>query len=95
MRVRFFGSLAFFLIRRASPVLCRMFAPAVDAALYTILLPLWATVFFLLVRCFRAMFTALLLLAVFRNITEFVTFKTLANSDNSIIRLAVENFRIL
>jgi hypothetical protein len=72
-----------------------MLAPAVDAALYTIFLPLWATVFFLLVRCFRAISTALLLFAVFRDITEFVTLKTLADPDNSIVRLAVENFRIL
>jgi hypothetical protein len=95
MRVRFSGSLAFFFIRRASPVLCRMLAPAVNAALCTTFLPLWATVFSLLVRCSRAVFTALLLFAVFRDITEFVIFKTLANSDNSIVRLAVESFRIL
>jgi hypothetical protein len=95
MRVRFSGSLAFFLVRRASPVSCRMLAPAVDAALCITLLPLWATVFFLLVRCFRAVFITLLLLAVFRDMTEFVTFKTLANSDNNIVRLAIENFRIL
>jgi hypothetical protein len=71
-----------------------MLAPAVNAALCTTFLPLWAIVFFLLVRCSSAIFTALLLLAVFRDITEFVTFKTLADPNNSIVRFAVENFRI-